>query len=438
MRHPSYLPLKGTNMRTRTEGAYTPGVVLPMGYMENYSGNYSAPEYHTTSSISSGSSTQTGQVKTMHDEVSPDFERQSGRGVIFNNAMDMTTTTKIDDVVSVFWDKSYWTNTLSQCRNPSTGVWVNCRQGQLRSRKCAVSAITGAFLTTPVFDVESMKSRTLTAAWAKCQTSEIAALVTLAELEKTIQSLSSIFRRCYRIGKAIKKGRFGQLKGELTAKQLSDRWMEARYAIRPMIYDAKGILSALKKRAYTPRFTFRDRELSSDATTQSGTVTPTTILGSGSNDFVAYTKQVQRTVIVKSGVLAAVDEVTQASIWGLDQPFEALWELVPFSFVVDWFFNVGKTIAAWTPNPGLRPLASWTIVDDTITRTNHITGSWTTWNVSGANNPVFRVDAGVYQEIIRSRYRLVNPALSVLPRFDVRLNGAKLLDLAIMMRKQFL
>lgn len=31
-------------------------------------------------------------------------------------------------------------------------------------------------------------------------------------------------------------------------------------------------------------------------------------------------------------------------IWGVDKPLTAVWQLIPFSFVVDWFTNIGKLI----------------------------------------------------------------------------------------------
>lgn len=34
----------------------------------------------------------------------------------------------------------------------------------------------------------------------------------------------------------------------------------------------------------------------------------------------------------------------QASIWGANKPLSAAWELVPFSFVVDWFISIGDAI----------------------------------------------------------------------------------------------
>jgi len=38
------------------------------------------------------------------------------------------------------------------------------------------------------------------------------------------------------------------------------------------------------------------------------------------------------------------------------------WELIPFSFVVDWFVNFGDYIQALTPKLGIKGLSSWTTV----------------------------------------------------------------------------
>lgn len=50
--------------------------------------------------------------------------------------------------------------------------------------------------------------------------------------------------------------------------------------------------------------------------------------------------------------------VTNPNLWlantlGLINPASVLWELVPFSFVVDWFFNVGQVLNSYTDLCGL-------------------------------------------------------------------------------------
>jgi hypothetical protein len=51
-----------------------------------------------------------------------------------------------------------------------------------------------------------------------------------------------------------------------------------------------------------------------------------------------------------------------ASELGLTNPVEVLWELVPFSFVIDWALPIGSFISQFDASLG------WTFVDGSITR----------------------------------------------------------------------
>jgi hypothetical protein len=42
----------------------------------------------------------------------------------------------------------------------------------------------------------------------------------------------------------------------------------------------------------------------------------------------------------------------------------AAWELIPFSFVADWFVNIGPYVRAITPKVGVHSLGSWTTTKD--------------------------------------------------------------------------
>jgi hypothetical protein len=58
-------------------------------------------------------------------------------------------------------------------------------------------------------------------------------------------------------------------------------------------------------------------------------------------------------------------DLTLADQLGLD--FKSLvtlpWELIPYSFVVDWFLNIGDFIGSLTPSPGYTQLGSCFVVE---------------------------------------------------------------------------
>lgn len=51
-----------------------------------------------------------------------------------------------------------------------------------------------------------------------------------------------------------------------------------------------------------------------------------------------------------------------ASRLGLTNPASIAWELVPFSFVVDWFGTVGEFLASWTDFDGLEFIQPMTTI----------------------------------------------------------------------------
>ena len=75
---------------------------------------------------------------------------------------------------------------------------------------------------------------------------------------------------------------------------------------------------------------------------------------------------------ISAGVMYAPDEMTDLD-WKrrclgltLDNVPSHVWEVVPFSFVVDWFLNVGQWLRAATPDPRISILGNWISVVDEI------------------------------------------------------------------------
>lgn len=376
--------------------------------------------------------------ETMSDIVTPSWNRIRNLGGIVCSPMTRTKTTwkRAPCLVDIAQVGTLYRWCGAYPNQVSTAYWG---QGIWLAGNAPPDYFLGTtFLPQPALDLQRMSDVVITGAWAKAQTSEILAMATLAEAGKTVQSVTSILKRLFKIGRALKKGDFWTLRRELTPKQLADRWMEGRYAIRPLVYDMAGIFKALKAKMKPLRQTFRSGDSDQVTATQSGiqTYSSASFYGFGYGNVKAC-KSAIRTATARSGVLAAIESISQSSIWGLDQPFETIWELIPFSFVVDWFFNVGKTIAAWTPNPGIRGLASWVVIDDVTNYAIVCEGGTSTWGASNAVFDTFNVSGGLIQQTVHTRTRVCNPLLPIVPSLNLRLDAAKLLDLVIIGKRFF-
>lgn len=120
-------------------------------------------------------------------------------------------------------------------------------------------------------------------------------------------------------------------------RRYGSRWMEYRYAIMPLIYSFKDVRELLKDR---------------NAVFKTGRSNATIIVdleSSRSSDHQTYQKA-QGTIEVKSTYKVAYDYGALHRVASQIRlnPFTTAWELIPFSFVVDWFANVGTAVTAAT------------------------------------------------------------------------------------------
>jgi len=138
-------------------------------------------------------------------------------------------------------------------------------------------------------------------------------------------------------------------------------------------------------------------------------------------------------VDVRSGVLAAVQILSKLPYWGLHHPVEAMWELIPYSFVIDWVLNVSQIIASWTPEVGLRALASWYVITQRWETTAQLTNSYHTFSgTEMLEDSMTRIEGTRYSEISVTKSRVPDPSRPVVPSFNLRLDALKLLDLVVM------
>lgn len=103
----------------------------------------------------------------------------------------------------------------------------------------------------------SVIAEAITEAWNKVSLKDTLVLVTAGELTKTLNFVISTLGRVLRIIRALKKLDMKVLKGELSPKELAQRYMEARYAIRPMAYDIRNTLAAFSDKVPPKYLTFR-------------------------------------------------------------------------------------------------------------------------------------------------------------------------------------
>jgi hypothetical protein len=266
----------------------------------------------------------------------------------------------------------------------------------------------------------------------------VQSIVSLAELRKTVRLVTNLARTLVKLGTAIrssgtneqiydlingvKKGNLGHAKRALLGG--SSRYLEYRYGIRILILEIQGVLKALHNvRQVKPRYTARStKNIYSEyvgSKTYQYSLSGTDVHGIRSSEDVT----------ARAFVMYEADLKHQhARDWGYYELPLAAWELIPYSFVIDWIIPIGAWLEAITPKAGVKILAEGLTIKtirsverEVLSHADPISGS-TRYSLSGH---VGSID--YYQEETKERIVGLSQQLNR-PYVDVKLNVARALD----------
>lgn len=257
------------------------------------------------------------------------------------------------------------------------------------------------------------------------------ALTFAAEFRKTVEGVVTLRSRAMTIFERFNErvratGRKKRFRGLEASQILAEIWLELRYMWRPLVYDMMSAQEAISRLAagiedpLQRAYATREGSASSSAAYQTGQVRLAGTIGSvaGLNLAVTHTVNVDVTVHAAVGLQVTTREITMVD------PFVTGWELVPFSFVLDWFVSIGDLLTAFSPfATGQLQYASLATRTTTTYRSN--------FKIVPSSK--FQHDSGTSELLtivkIVEKYERVKATPKPTLAFDVNLNVAKLIDL---------
>lgn len=185
--------------------------------------------------------------------------------------------------------------------------------------------------------------------------SDFNAGVFLGEGREALSMITNAATRIAKALRAVKKGNFPQAAEFLTKgttrhlgsrKVTANNWLELQYGWLPLLKDAEGGAQFLAHQMSVPL-----QHVVKVSVLAGGRVSNSWSHGQISTSY-AYQRKRIKCILKEKDVIA---------LSGLTDPLSVAWELVPYSFVVDWFIPIGNYLAA----RGLSQSLSGTFVTST-------------------------------------------------------------------------
>lgn len=290
----------------------------------------------------SGSNDIYYNTQTMTDQKTPGYFRAVREGTAI--PVSPMSSTKETIVKSI----GRYQSVHSKNTNPTNDRWEYDVDGY----HYAGNALWGTTPTAPTVDGSIALQEALSRAQNDCYD----ALTFAAEFRKTVEGVITLRSRSLtiferfdeRVRSSARKRRY---RGMEMAQILAEIWLEMRYMWRPLVYDMYAMEEAIRRLAAGIEDPLQRAYASREGTNQStssgstGTINLPGVTGgvAGLSCIYSLSTVVERKVHAAVGLKVTTREITMVD------PVVTAWELVPFSFVLDWFVTIGTMLSAFSP-----------------------------------------------------------------------------------------
>jgi hypothetical protein len=354
--------------------------------------------YHGTVETGNPQVLMYSKVKSMDDHVVPDFHRRVASGEIINNPVDYTEHT-------IKADGGGGETSYNLADDTDVYTWSGDSQTQAALTYSGLASLDHLTTAVDTIDHALAKSKAI----AGIDRTPYAFLEDLFEVRETIRFLKNPGKGLLKLSKSFSKTVKQQVRNNglslndsaALAKEISKVWLEYRFAVSPLLRSASDAFDYLttETQDVTKRRTARGFDSFADSANGQfrGFLNPSF----PTNNFYDFEVVTERRRDVRSGILYEVtnplnDVRFQLGLRNKDIPV-GLWEILPYSFMVDRVLNISRTLRGLLNllDPSVKILAGWSVEKDSrntkYREFNHGVGGWST-QVQGdwVRNKTFR------------------------------------------------
>lgn len=207
----------------------------------------------------------------------------------------------------------------------------------------------------------ALQARAITDALSRLQDSKADIGVAIGEARETLSHLAETSIRLFRLIKAMRRGNFSEAADILGLKlskrkrfNLAKNWLEYSFAWRPLVKDVFDVYNLAQHGLDKPLRLVGVRDVRELIPVKLNRRVYDQVTG-GYIYSALKPVEVDFQLGVKVTLHARVSnpELNRLKQFGLGDPASILWELVPWSFLIDWAVPVGTFLSACTANQGL-------------------------------------------------------------------------------------
>ncbi|UJQ85214.1 MAG: putative maturation protein [Perrunavirus faecivivens] len=221
-----------------------------------------------------------------------------------------------------------------------------------------------------------------------------------AEFKKSVGTLAAGTRDFIGIYRNVKRGNFkgaikyfrpadreGNRKGKFSSKDVAVRWMELQYGWRPIINDIAG--------AYEYIMENHEKLMTYSVSANFKEAVPKHTIFTGRNGDILEAEG-SRGFRTKVHYLIDLPALRESSRLGLLNPLQVGWDLLPFSFVVDWFIPVANMLEALDATVGTRFISGTRTGWCDIDLTGQSSSEYFSFNEAHFEYPIIPVTGKIY------------------------------------------